>query len=105
MKELATEIKILIHLGKHPHIVNILGACTRGQGERIYAILEYCKYGSLKFFLTKNRDRYNHEAGWDTLVHSLNEYIGLYDVLKMCIEISKGIEFLHSNKVCGYHYL
>ena len=29
-KNLASELKIIIHLGEHPHIVNLLGACTLG---------------------------------------------------------------------------
>ena len=99
LKELSTEIKVLIHLGRHPHIVNILGACTRGQGNRIYAILEYCKYGSLKTFLTKNKDRYNHEAGWETSGNSLEDEITLYNLMSICKQISNGIEFLHANKV------
>ena len=37
---LARELKIMIHLGSHPNVVNLLGACTLN-GE-LLVILEYC---------------------------------------------------------------
>jgi len=30
-KDLLSELKILIHIGSHENIVNLLGACTRGK--------------------------------------------------------------------------
>lgn len=30
LKSLASELKILIHLGPHLNVVNLLGACTKG---------------------------------------------------------------------------
>ena len=30
-KDLVTEMKILIHIGQHANIVNLLGACTKGR--------------------------------------------------------------------------
>ena len=30
-KDLQSELKILIHIGSHKNIVNLLGACTRGK--------------------------------------------------------------------------
>ena len=30
-KDLLSELKILIHIGEHPNIVNLLGACTKGK--------------------------------------------------------------------------
>ena len=31
MRDLISELKILIHIGEHPNIVNLLGACTKGR--------------------------------------------------------------------------
>ena len=31
-KDLQSELKILIHIGSHKNIVNLLGACTKGKG-------------------------------------------------------------------------
>ena len=30
-KDLLSELKILIHVGEHKNIVNLLGACTKGK--------------------------------------------------------------------------
>lgn len=36
IKALASELKIMVHLGKHINIVNLLGACTKNVGKRKY---------------------------------------------------------------------
>ena len=99
MRELQTEIKVLIYAGKHAHIVNILGACTRGIGKPTYAILEYCCNGSLKSFLVNNMHKFDYEAGWDTTGYSLQQRITLYNLIQIITQICKGMEFLHSRKV------
>lgn len=33
IKALASELKIMVHLGKHINIVNLLGACTKNAGK------------------------------------------------------------------------
>ena len=38
---LASELKIMIHLGEHKHVVNVLGACTI-KGD-LLVLLEYCE--------------------------------------------------------------
>ncbi|KAB7501257.1 Vascular endothelial growth factor receptor 3 [Armadillidium nasatum] len=45
---LIMELKIMIHLGKHLNIVNLLGAHTSNidKGE-LWILVEYCKYGNL----------------------------------------------------------
>lgn len=35
-KALMSELKILIHIGHHLNVVNLLGACTKPGGERCY---------------------------------------------------------------------
>lgn len=36
IRALASELKIMVHLGKHINIVNLLGACTKNVGKREY---------------------------------------------------------------------
>jgi len=36
IRALANELKIMIHLGKHLNIVNLLGACTKNIVKRTY---------------------------------------------------------------------
>ena len=45
IKALMSELKIMIHLGKHLNIVNFLGACTTSLARReLLVIVEYCRY-------------------------------------------------------------
>ncbi|XP_069495413.1 vascular endothelial growth factor receptor 1 [Ambystoma mexicanum] len=53
-KALMTELKILIHIGHHLNVVNLLGACTRPGGP-LMVIVEYCKYGNLSIYLKSKR--------------------------------------------------
>ncbi|KAJ2950586.1 hypothetical protein O0L34_g8837 [Tuta absoluta] len=56
IKALASELKIMVHLGKHINIVNLLGACTKNVGKReLIVIVEYCKYGNIHNYLQKHR--------------------------------------------------
>lgn len=65
------ELKILIHLGRHLNIVNLLGAVTKNlvKGE-LLVIVEYCKYGNLRHYLLAYRDSF---------VNQLNPKTGLID--------------------------
>ncbi|GAB1601667.1 vascular endothelial growth factor receptor 1-like isoform X5 [Argonauta hians] len=59
MEALLSELKILIHLGPHLNIVNLLGAVTKNirYGE-LYVMVEYCHYGNLRNFLLKHKDSF-----------------------------------------------
>ncbi|KAL7979941.1 hypothetical protein Chor_004410 [Crotalus horridus] len=48
-KALMSELKILIHIGHHLNVVNLLGACP------LMVIVEYCKYGNLSNYLRGKR--------------------------------------------------
>ncbi|XP_078050222.1 vascular endothelial growth factor receptor kdr-like [Augochlora pura] len=54
---LASELKIMIHLGKHLNIVNLLGACTKNILKReLLVIVEFCRFGNLHDYMLKNRN-------------------------------------------------
>jgi len=55
-RALLAELKILIHVGKHMNIVNLLGAVTKDliKGE-LMVIVEYCLYGNIRSFLLAHR--------------------------------------------------
>ncbi len=56
LNALMSELKILIFIGKHPNLVNLLGACTeRLHDMELYVILEYCRHGNLLNYLRKSR--------------------------------------------------
>lgn len=66
-KALMAELKILIHLGKHLNIVNLMGAVTTNaiKGE-LLVILEYCEHGSLRHFLLNNRNNFINQLDLET---------------------------------------
>ncbi|XP_068596156.1 vascular endothelial growth factor receptor 3 [Brachionichthys hirsutus] len=54
-KALMSELKILIHIGNHLNVVNLVGACTKPNGP-LMVIVEYCKFGNLSNFLRAKRE-------------------------------------------------
>lgn len=81
IKALASELKIMIHLGRHLNVVNLLGACTRDIHKReLVVIVEYCRYGNLHDFLLKQRSNFinqiNEKTGRiDPTIDALNNMI------------------------------
>ncbi|XP_026160920.1 vascular endothelial growth factor receptor 2 isoform X2 [Mastacembelus armatus] len=57
-RALMSELKILIHIGHHLNVVNLLGACTRPGGP-LMVIVEYCKHGNLSSYLKSKRGEYS----------------------------------------------
>ncbi len=56
MKALVSELKIMIHLGQHLNVVNLLGAVTKNIAKReLMVIVEYCCFGNVQSFLVKHR--------------------------------------------------
>ncbi|CAB1324871.1 unnamed protein product, partial [Coregonus sp. 'balchen'] len=54
-KALMSELKILIHIGNHLNVVNLLGACTKPNAP-LMVVVEYCKYGNLSNYLRTKRE-------------------------------------------------
>ena len=95
-KALMDELKILIHIGRHFNIVNLLAACTSGitKGE-LYVVVEYCEFGNLRNFLLQHRhrfiDQYNRETSEiDTSITEFSHDIKRKNTTKSTREI-KGI--------------
>ncbi|CAB1332082.1 unnamed protein product [Coregonus sp. 'balchen'] len=57
-RALLSELKILIHIGHHLNVVNLLGACTK-PGSPLMVIVEYCKHGNLSSYLKSKRGEYS----------------------------------------------
>uniref|UniRef100_UPI0037E78E7A platelet-derived growth factor receptor beta-like isoform X2 n=1 Tax=Semicossyphus pulcher TaxID=241346 RepID=UPI0037E78E7A len=53
VQTLMSELKVMVHLGPHLNVVNLLGACTRGGP--VYLITEFCRHGDLVNYLTRNK--------------------------------------------------
>ncbi|KAK4010925.1 hypothetical protein OUZ56_020047 [Daphnia magna] len=56
LEALVSEMKILMHLGSHLNVVNLLGTCTKqiNKGE-LFVIVEYCRFGNLQTYLINHR--------------------------------------------------
>ncbi|KAK1875174.1 Platelet-derived growth factor receptor beta [Dissostichus eleginoides] len=53
VQSLVSELKVLVHIGPHLNLVNLLGACTRGGP--VYLITEFCRHGDLVNYLQRNK--------------------------------------------------
>ena len=90
------ELKILIHLGEHKNIVNLLGACTM-KGEKLQIILEYCPAGSLQNLLRSKRNIFRNI--WFKKEADMENEFTYIDLVLIVHQISKGMDFLQSRKV------
>jgi len=63
LKALMSELKIMIHLGSHLNVVNLLGACTKHvtKGD-LLVIVEYCRYGNIQNYLIRRRSNFIHQV-------------------------------------------
>ncbi|XP_033216141.1 vascular endothelial growth factor receptor 1 isoform X3 [Belonocnema kinseyi] len=75
IRALASELKIMVHLGKHLNVVNLLGACTKNISKReLLVIVEYCHYGNLHNYLLRHRDDFINQI--DPITGKLDVNIG-----------------------------
>ncbi|CAB4037450.1 vascular endothelial growth factor receptor 2-like, partial [Paramuricea clavata] len=95
--DLQSELKILIHVGEHENIVNLLGACTKGTNYDLWIILEYCANGDLRSFLRRGGNHY--EENETSLAVDLSVTFGPRKLIHIALQIAKGMEFLISRKV------
>uniref|UniRef100_A0AAR2JJX8 receptor protein-tyrosine kinase n=1 Tax=Pygocentrus nattereri TaxID=42514 RepID=A0AAR2JJX8_PYGNA len=92
-RALMSELKILIHIGHHLNVVNLLGACTKPGGP-LMVIVEYCKYGNLSSYLKSNHSTLTgHHSDCSDCDHLTME-----DLIRYSFQVAKGMEFLSSRK-------
>lgn len=113
---LITEIQMLLFLGKHLNVVNLLGIVTKN---KLMAIVEYCRYGNMKNFLLANRLNFinmvNTENGELDMVYddvkveasnsskdsgfSIKTPLKTLDLLNFVFQTARGMQYIHSKKV------
>ncbi|CAB4006860.1 vascular endothelial growth factor receptor 2-like, partial [Paramuricea clavata] len=93
-KDLLSELKILIHVGEHKNIVNLLGACTKGRESELWVIIEFCSNGNLLQFLRNRRDIY--ETEWKGVSKDPNFQLTMTDLVIAAYQVARGMEFLAS---------
>uniref|UniRef100_A0AAR2KMC8 receptor protein-tyrosine kinase n=1 Tax=Pygocentrus nattereri TaxID=42514 RepID=A0AAR2KMC8_PYGNA len=98
-RALMSELKILIHIGHHLNVVNLLGACTKPGGP-LMVIVEYCKYGNLSSYLKSKRGEYSpfkvNKPYWASC--SDCDHLTMEDLIRYSFQVAKGMEFLSSRK-------
>ncbi|KAG0718367.1 Vascular endothelial growth factor receptor 2 [Chionoecetes opilio] len=67
VRALTLELKIMVHLGKHLNIVNLMGASTVhiGKGE-LWILVEYCRFGNLLVFMHRHRNNFINQIDPNT---------------------------------------
>lgn len=96
LRDLVSELKILIHIGEHKNIVNLLGACTKGRERDLWVLIEYCPHGNLLDFLRKRRDIF--EAKWSTPTEHADVTFTTIDLYICSLQVARAMEFLASRR-------
>jgi serine/threonine protein kinase len=126
---LISELKILIHLGAHVNILNLLGACTKGihkgnsiadlfekMDHRIYllcvcltgellVIVEYCPFGNLRTFIINHRDTFVSQIDKSgNLIESdvendADDIVTTRKLICWSFQIARGMDYLVTKKV------
>ncbi|XP_067103712.1 vascular endothelial growth factor receptor kdr-like [Osmerus mordax] len=84
-KALMSELKILIHIGHHLNVVNLLGACTKPGGP-LMMIVEFCKYGNLSNYLRSKRADFIVYKSQDGKVMTSGSGCDLSELIKRRLE-------------------
>ncbi|KAI1898087.1 hypothetical protein AGOR_G00068730 [Albula goreensis] len=84
-KALMSELKILIHMGHHLNVVNLLGACTKPGGP-LMIIVEFCKYGNLSNYLRGKRSDFIVYKNQDGKGMTSGSGCNLNDLIKRRLE-------------------
>ncbi|XP_055301868.1 vascular endothelial growth factor receptor 3-like [Sitodiplosis mosellana] len=88
MRALVSELKIMVHLGQHLNVVNLLGAVTTDiTNFNLMVIVEHCPFGNLQSFLAKNRRYFVDQIVPGT--NQINTKIGKIDRNSGCCYRSK----------------
>nr|XP_016943226.1 vascular endothelial growth factor receptor 1 isoform X4 [Drosophila suzukii] len=67
VRALVSELKIMVHMGQHLNVVNLLGAVTKNIAKReLMVIVEYCRFGNIQNFLLRNRKCFINQINPDT---------------------------------------
>ncbi|XP_037046515.1 platelet-derived growth factor receptor beta-like [Bradysia coprophila] len=109
-RSLLAELKMLSRVGRHEHIVNLIGACT---GElklgKLYIVVEFCAHGSIDNYIKARKGLFQNMIVGDQIIvtnpvcheHYQNFYESLttLDILKWACQTSSGMDYLANKKI------
>ncbi|XP_012148216.1 PDGF- and VEGF-receptor related isoform X2 [Megachile rotundata] len=102
VRALASELKIMVHLGKHLNVVNLLGACTKNISKReLLVIVEYCRFGNLHNYLFRHRTNFINQI--DPATGKIDPNIGL-DILTRSASIGSNNSLSANSGTDTVHY-
>jgi hypothetical protein len=105
MKSMLSELKVMIYIGKHPNVVNLIGACTKDLRKGIlYIVVDCCSLGSLEKNLKENRDSFYNIFNPGPAPPTLKPGPGISglctnDLLLWAYQIARAMEYLNTKKV------
>ncbi|XP_058122409.1 vascular endothelial growth factor receptor 1-like [Anopheles ziemanni] len=113
IKMLISEVKMMVHVGQHLNVVNLLGAVTKNiQKRELMLIFEYCRHGCLLDFMQKNTERFVNcldtlSAAWKTRIQRENssewdpatDEFNTIDLICWATQIAHGMKYLASRMV------
>uniref|UniRef100_A0A671LWZ3 receptor protein-tyrosine kinase n=1 Tax=Sinocyclocheilus anshuiensis TaxID=1608454 RepID=A0A671LWZ3_9TELE len=103
-RALMSELKILIHIGHHLNVVNLLGACTKPGGP-LMVIVEYCKHGNLSSYLKSKRGEYSpYKVQQEEDLHEGDLGLGTSTRLDVCTGTSVGYSELYLDGDKNAHF-
>ena len=104
LKALLSELKIMCYLGKHEHLVELIGANTsKLKKGNVFLFVEMCSEGSLEHYLRRNRPNfipdsdYKNRPSYVALQSSYS--FNTQQLFMWSYQISKAMEYLSSKKV------
>lgn len=87
LQSLLSDLKILLHVGNHLNLLNLLGACTKDGA--LMVISEWCHHGDLSFYLRKHKNTFTTGS-----VHCRSESDGYMDMN------SDGSQYIAMKQLC-----
>ncbi|KAH9360508.1 hypothetical protein HPB48_017128 [Haemaphysalis longicornis] len=91
-RDLVREMGLMRQLGKHPHVVQFLGCCSKD--EPLLLIMELVQRGKLQSFLREHRSRgayYNDPEDDGSL--------GPRDLAQFALQVAQGMDYIHKNGI------
>ncbi|KAL1790649.1 vascular endothelial growth factor receptor 2 [Sigmodon hispidus] len=91
-RALMSELKILIHIGHHLNVVNLLGACTRPGGP-LMVIVEFCKFGNLSTYLRGKRTEFVPYKSKGARFRQGKDYVG-----ELSVDLKRRLDSITSSQ-------